>query len=295
MRIAYRDWNPSSESLDIVEKANDILEQYEAQGYELSLRQLYYQFVSRNWIPNTERSYKRLGNIISDARDSGMIDWDSITDRGRSLYGHTHYASGQSFVRQMAKRFYCDWWEGQDVRVQVWVEKDALANVVARACSPFDVDYFPCKGYMSASAIWEMARHMVNIGGDWLVIHLGDHDPSGIDMSRDIEDRLRLYSTPLDGEDRPSIEVRRIALNMDQVDQYGPPPNPAKVTDSRAADYMATYGDESWELDALEPSVIVSLIQEEIDSAISDMALFEERKQFQQDTRTKLSKIMIKS
>lgn len=286
MRIKYREWNPSLDSLKIVNSANVILDEYAEDGYELSLRQLYYQFVARDMIPNTERSYKRVGDIISKARDAGMIDWDAITDRGRSLYGHTHYASGEAFLQRMADRFHCDWWKGQDRQVQVWVEKEALADVVARAANAWDVAYFPCKGYMSSSAIWEMGRYMLATGGDWLVLHLGDHDPSGIDMSRDIEDRLNLYASPDDyEEDRPRIEVRRIALNFDQIEEYAPPPNPAKVTDPRACKYMATHGDQSWELDALEPGVIVELIEHHINDAVSDASLFQERRELQVDTR----------
>ncbi len=297
MLIKYKEWNPSGDSQAIVTKANEILEEYTEQGYDLSLRQLYYQFVARDLIPNTEKSYKKLGDIISKARDAGMIDWDLIKDRGRSLYGHTHYDSGEDFLEQMADRLHCNWWEGQDRHVQVWVEKEALANVISRAASAWDVDYFPCKGYMSSSSIWEMGRRMLLSGCDnWIVIHLGDHDPSGIDMTRDISDRLALYSCPMRGEnpfhyDEPEIEVRRIALNMDQIDEYNPPPNPAKITDTRARKYIAEYGDESWELDALEPSVIVKLIETHIQSAINDFDLFEKRKEYQNEIRQKLREV----
>lgn len=296
MKICYREWNPNSGTQAVVTTANEILDEYTEQGYHLSLRQLYYQFVARDLLPNTEKSYKRLGDIITKARDAGMIDWDLIQDRGRSLYGHTHYDNGEDFLNQMANRFHCNWWEGQDRRVQVWVEKEALSNVVHRAASAWDVDYFPCKGYMSASAIWEMGQLMLNSGhDDWLVLHLGDHDPSGIDMSRDIEDRLRLYSSQIFEDDNisPDIEVRRIALNMDQIEEYNPPPNPAKVTDSRADKYIAVHGAESWELDALEPSIIVELIESHIKGAITDMSQFKKRKKYQRDTRSKLCELQL--
>lgn len=80
-----------------------------------------------------------------------------------------------------------------------------------------------------------------------VILHLGDHDPSGIDMTRDISDRLELFGA--------DVEVKRIALNWDQIDEFTPPPNPAKLSDSRAGAYIAEYGDESWELDALEPTL----------------------------------------
>ena len=86
---------------------------------------------------------------------------------------------------------------------------------------------------------------------------MGDHDPSGIDMTRDIEDRLSLFGS--------ECEVRRIALNMDQINAFNPPPNPAKMTDSRASDYIHEFGNSSWELDALSPDQLNSLITDQID------------------------------
>lgn len=148
--------------------------------------------------------------------------------------------------------------------VEVWVEKEALGNVVERPCSEFRVPYMACKGYLSASQAWragERFEEAMDNGQNAVLIHLGDHDPSGIDMTRDNSVRLEVFA-------RQNVEVRRIALNMDQVRRYNPPPNPAKMTDTRANDYVARYGDESWELDALRPEVIDRLIRDEINSLI---------------------------
>lgn len=108
-----------------------------------------------------------------------------------------------------------------------------------------------------------------------VVLHLGDHDPSGIDMTRDIADRLALFSG--------GVEIKRLALNMDQVEQYSPPPNPAKTTDSRYIGYIDLYGDESWELDALEPSVMAGLIEDAVkqlrDDDVYEAVLAEEEQE----------------
>jgi hypothetical protein len=98
-------------------------------------------------------------------------------------------------------------------------------------------------------------------GKDKVILHFGDHDPSGMDMTRDIRDRLRLFGAG-------SVDVRRLALNMDQIEQYEPPPNPAKESDSRFENYLAEYGDESWELDALEPDVLAKIVSDELDTII---------------------------
>lgn len=295
-KIRYVDWRPSAKSIQLVKQANEILAEYAKQGYDLTLRQLYYQFVARDLLPNKQASYDMLGEVVSQARDAGLIDWDQIKDRGRSLRGLPHWTDGNDFIQSVAPQYNHDLWLGQPVRVQVWVEKDALSGIVARAANRWDCTYFANKGYVSASSIWEAAQGMLNASnGDagirrWVVLHLGDHDPSGLDMSRDIEERLRLYCTPWrDGYVRPSVEVRRIALNMDQVEQYDPPPNPAKVTDSRFKTYQEEYGDESWELDALEPSVLVDLISKEIEGEIVDALAFAARQRTQATVRSQLA------
>jgi hypothetical protein len=266
--IQYRDCNFKDDRRALIDRANDIIDTYRSQGYTLTLRQLYYQFVSRDLIPNTERSYKNLGSAISDARDAGLIDWEAIEDRGRGVKAWLIDEDEKSVLDMIEYRFAMDFWQRQNCYVEVWVEKDALSSVIERACRKRSVPYMACKGYLSASEAWRAGQRFedaADMGAERLVmIHLGDHDPSGIDMTRDNADRLQLYSRGAD------IDVRRIALNMDQVRQYDPPENPAKVTDTRAADYIRKYGHSSWELDALEPSVLEALIEREVSDLIDE-------------------------
>lgn len=150
-------------------------------------------------------------------------------------------------------------WEGQPNYVEVWVEKDALVDIVGQACYPLDTPFFSCRGYTSQSEMWSAAQRFIrqNRNRDHCyIIHLGDHDPSGIDMTRDIQERLEMFGA--------DVFVKRVALTMEQIGTYNPPPNPAKITDSRCSKYMEEFGDESWELDALEPKVITELIKSEV-------------------------------
>lgn len=266
-KLEYEPKNFRSGALAIIAQAENIIEIYSAQGFSLTLRQLYYQFVARALIPNTEQSYTRLGNIISDARRAGMIDWDAIVDRTRYLRRLSSWNKPQSILESAKNSYHRDLWETQDKRIEVWIEKDALVGVIEEICQNNDVPFFSCRGYVSDSEMWSCAmrslRHKEN-GQDVLILHLGDHDPSGIDMTRDIADRLELFM--FGGE----IEVRRIALTMAQIEEINPPPNPAKITDSRYEKYVEQYGTESWELDALEPQYIVNLIRDEIESERDD-------------------------
>jgi hypothetical protein len=283
--IEYTPKRFNAQHVDIIRQANEIITRFAGQGYDLTLRQLYYQFVAGDLFPeswqnpttgstNNVQSYKKLGTIISDARRAGLIDWDTIVDRTRIMRTQNAWAGPESIVRACANQFNTDLWAGQPTRVQVWVEKDALIGVLEVACGPWHCSYMSCRGYTSDSTIWAAARAMMGVvrsGQNVLILHLGDHDPSGIDMSRDIRDRLELFA----GRQAGSIEVKRIALNMDQVEQYGPPPNPAKETDSRYAGYQELYGDESWELDALNPDTITELIAVEM-RAVIDQAAWDE-------------------
>lgn len=257
-KICYVEKNFRSDSLALIDKINSVIEEYESQGYSLTLRQCYYQLVARGIIPNNERSYKNTGNLINDARLAGLIDWHAIEDRTRNLQRLSHWHSPKSIIESASYQYRRDIWENQDYYVEVWVEKEALANVVGRVADELDVPYFCCRGYVSQSEMWSASqrfRHKQDEGKDVVLIHLGDHDPSGIDMSRDIEERLTLF-----GVDSFMFNFRRIALNMEQIEEFAPPPNPAKLTDSRCGKYIEKYGYESWELDALEPKVIHDLI-----------------------------------
>lgn len=253
----------NKEHLSIVAQANTIITEYQAQGFVLTLRQLYYQFVSRDLIKNTQKDYKRLGSIINDARLAGLIDWSALEDRTRNLAALAHWTDPTQIIESCASQFRVDLWAGQQHHVEVWIEKDALVGVIEGVCQEYDVPFFSCRGYTSQSEMWEAGQRLLRYRKHQqppVILHFGDHDPSGIDMTRDIEERLSLFMG--------GLEVRRMALNFDQVEEYQPPPNPAKISDPRAGVYIVNHGDESWELDALEPAVIADLIRQEIETLI---------------------------
>ena len=260
-KITYEAKDFTASTLATIGQAGAIITEYEEQGFRLTLRGLYYKLVVRNLIRNTDREYKRLGGIISDARRAGLIDWQSIEDITRNLRSNSAWDSALDMMKTAHDLYHQDLWATQPVRFEVWIEKDALVGFIAEVCQQLDVPYFSCRGYVSDSAMWQAAirvRRHNEAGQRVIMLHLGDHDPSGIDMTRDIRDRIDMLSL------RGNFEVDHIALSMAQVDEQGPPPNPAKVTDSRYEGYVATYGDDSWELDALEPAFIVGLIEEAV-------------------------------
>jgi hypothetical protein len=308
------------ERMAVIDAANAICEQYAAQGLVLTLRQLYYQFVARDLVPNEQREYDRLGDICRDARMAGLMDWDHLIDRTRNLQGWKSYRGPEEAVDELAQHYQRDMWATQKKRIEVWIEKDAAIGVVEGVCAANRVPYFSCRGYTSMSEMHDAAQRIrwhIEQGERVTILHVGDHDPSGLDMSRDIEDRLRTFIsrdwaglhlgtgrwTRRDikssmqtwmaehGNDHVSLgtspwSVKRIALNLDQIEMYDPPPNPAKQSDGRFRRYVQETGlDESWELDALEPSVLSGLIQDEVDALRDDTVWAEADLQMETDRK----------
>jgi len=286
MKINYRTRSTAfkSDAAAVLAQADAICQDYNRQGYRLTLRQLYYRFIATDAFPesrmdpdlgtkNTFQNYKWLQGLIVQGRENGMIDWNHIEDRGReSAGGDGGWDDPADAMDSIARQYRISHWDGQPEHVEVWVEKDALTDVIARAASPLNVSYTACKGSPSASLVHESARRLANIEMDesrsTTVLYLGDHDPTGLDIPRDIQERFWRYGS--------KCHVERIALNLDQVQQYDPPPNFAKETDSRYARYVEEYGTDCWELDALEPAVLVDLVTSEIEARL-DRSLYDER------------------
>lgn len=255
-QIQYIEKRFSPSSLKTIAQAIAIIEDYTKQGYDLTLRQLFYQFVARDLIPNKVQEYNRLGDIINNARLAGLIDWNQIVDRVRKLQGNPHWTSPQDIIEGAAKAYGIDKWADQDFRPEVWIEKNALIGVIEGICRGLDVPYLACIGYNSQSEMWRASRRIlrsIEKKQTPVIFHLGDHDPSGRDMTFDILRRMKVFLA--------DVKVERLALNMDQIQEHKPPPNPAKLTDPRAMAYIAEFGNESWELDALDPISIRALVE----------------------------------
>lgn len=257
MKQQFKDINFSAKSLSLITQCNKIIRDYQAQDLRLTLRQLYYRLVAANVIPNVDRSYKNLGSLLNDARLAGMVDWAAIEDRHRSLEIPSEWASVSDLVDAACRSFRLPRWEGQRSYVELWVEKDALAGVLEplanEAHAPLQVN----RGYSSVTFLYNAAsrlRAKRREGHENLVIgYIGDHDPSGEDMVRDIRDRLALFGA--------DVDVRKLALTTAQVEEYAPPENPVKLSDSRATGYRERFGDSSWEADALPPETLAEIVR----------------------------------
>ena len=307
MKIRYEHRSFTDAGLDVVQQADAICTAYARQGLRLTLRQLYYRFIATDAFPDTryftdgrrtpgnpegtgtkncQQNYKWLGDLIADGRVAGLVDWEHIEDRGReSSGGDAGWHDPADALDSIARQYGITHWDGQAEHVEVWVEKDALIDVIARAAVPLDVSYTACKGSPSHSLVHDAALRMrmhERRGQKTRILYLGDHDPTGLDIPRDIQDRLYLFGS--------GCYVERIALTMEQVQQYDPPPNYAKATDSRFAAYVEAYGTDCWELDALEPQVLTDLVDSKIRAHL-DEGLRQVRIEQQEEERAELSAV----
>lgn len=286
MRERFKNVNFKAESRERIDQANEIIAEYQAQGLTLTLRQLYYQFVSRNIIPNVERSYKNLSSLLNDARMAGLVDWSAIEDRVRVPRRASEWRSISDLVESAVEAFRLPRWADQDYYAELWVEKDALAGVLEPLGDEYHVTVMVNRGYSSASAMYDSSKRFIRKRDKSCVLfYLGDFDPSGEDMVRDIRDRLTTFEA--------DVEVTKIALTQAQIDQYDPPPNPAKTSDPRAAEFIAKNGATSYEVDALPPDVLQSVIRKALDGVL-DRALYDDVIEREEEGKAKLVKAAAK-
>jgi hypothetical protein len=286
----------------LVVMCTQVIDDFQRQGLRLTLRQLYYQLVTVNAIPNTLKSYKRLGSIVSDARMTGRLPWDALEDRVRQVKRPAEWENISELIESALYSFRLPRLQGQESYPELWCEKDALAGVLAPIAKEYHVPLMINRGYSSSSAMWEAAGRIDErcrdedgiIISDPVILYLGDMDPSGEDMVRDVSDRLnkflRGFVDPeeevdeledLDDFDRLSpsgwstdvygsveVSVVKVALTQTQIKKFNPPPNPAKVSDSRAATYIEKHGESSWEVDALPPSALQAIVRTALENVL---------------------------
>jgi hypothetical protein len=274
MKEQFIDASFRQDTLSLIDQVNRVLDQYRRLGYDLTVRQVYYQLVAKDLIPNNPKSYNRLKSVVSKGRKAGLIDWDMIVDRTRQVVIPPHWDSPADIVESAARSFRIDKWLGQPNHVEVMVEKEALAGILEPVCRDLDIPFTANKGYSSDSAMYRAGKRIrrkhLNEDKTIFILYLGDHDPSGMDMDRDIFDRLEMF-----GE--LGLEVERLALLMRQIETMDVPENPTKMSDSRAEGYVALFGDSSWELDAVEPTELARLVNEAV-SGLRDEDLWNEAK-----------------
>lgn len=262
-------WSASTQNL--LAHIQRITSAYMKQGITMTLRQLYYQLVAQDIIPNADEIYKRIGTLVTDAKYNGFLDWNALEDRGRPQSMSSQWDNVKSLVESAIAAYRLPRWKDQPFYVELFTEKDALSSVLQPLCEKYHIRLVVNKGYTSSSVMYELGKRVkrkLKAGKIVKLLYLGDHDPSGLDMLRDIEDRLTEMLEKGSEYTYSGFKIIPVALTRKQIEEFNPPPNPAKITDPRAKWYLCEHGDVSWEVDALKPEDMIRIVEAAIQKQI---------------------------
>lgn len=272
-------WETTAEKL--FSQIDDIVNYYISIRIKLTNRQLYYQLVGKDLIPNRSKVYKKVCSFLTDTRYAGMVDWTAIEDKEREPTKPSEWDSVSSLISSAVYQYRLPRWKDQDHYVEMYCEKKAGINTLKPIAEKYHIYFGFNKGYSSASAMYDLAKRVkeqIEDGKKAIILYFGDHDPSGLDMVNDITKRITEFLTkgeePLDhledydfssDEDNlPYFQVIPVSLTMEQIKKYNPPPNPAKLTDPRAKKYIEEFGDVSWELDSIDALELRKIAEESV-------------------------------
>jgi hypothetical protein len=282
--MARRVTRPQAKTLALIAEVNGILGEYDC---AVTLRQLFYRLVARLVLPNTRAAYQSLSSHLTSARAAGLVDARRIVDHVRGTIRVGCWESPAELLHAAVTQYRREKWATQPHHVEVWCEKDAVVSVLRPVTDALEVTLYPCRGYSSFSALLEAAdrlRSAMAFGRSPRVIYLGDFDPSGQDMPRDIRDRLA-------GDYDIDVALEVVALTRDQIEEHGLPRMMTKGSDSRAARFVESNGDIAVELDALPPDVLADLTRASVLRFLDKSAFRREQEQEERD-RDRLSSVL---
>jgi hypothetical protein len=248
-------------SLDLIEAMHKAAEA----AYPITGRGIGYKLFTAGLIPSMETGQmQRVYRLLKEARERGMIPWEWIVDETRELERSPSWDDPAAFVRTVSRAYRRDHWNHQPVRVEVWSEKGTIRGVLAPVLNQYGVGFRVMHGFGSATTGYDVSQD--DDGRDLIVLYVGDYDPSGMCMSEhDLPKRFEKY----DGD---HIELKRIALRREHLDSLPSFPATDKKKDKRYTWFVRNFGDQCWELDALDPNDLRDLVDEAIKSEIEPVA-----------------------
>jgi len=263
-------------TIDLIQLAAAIL----AQEHPMTVRQLYYQLVVRQAIENSQSAYNRVGRAMVAARLEGAVPWEHIEDRTRRPRSVSMWDDLADFGETIRRAYRRDVWNTQPALLEAWLEKDALSGIFEDVLRPYGVTLNVGKGYDGWSSIHGAAARWgaadgTDGGPAVSIIYFGDHDPSGEDMLRSLQERLAQLGS------HPTFE--KVAILHEDIDLYNLPPDFAKTSDTRHAGFVAEHGDATVELDALPVAILRQRLTRAVESRMDLKALAAVRRQEKRD------------
>ena len=263
----------------IIDEAYDILSSF----HPMTVRQVYYQLVSRLVIENNRSRYQAVSDALVDARQENIIPWDWIEDRLRRPHIYGGYNNLAQFASIAQYQYQRDVWATQPLNLEIWLEKDALSGVFIDVIRNYRVTLNVGRGYDGWSSIHNAAERFKKTDKMTTILYFGDFDPSGEDMVRSLRARLEALDC--------SPEVIKVGLTLDDIQRYKLPPNLTKSSDTRQSAFVAKNGDISVELDALPANILQARIKEEVER-YTDLGKLEEVKKLEKEERERLVKVL---
>ena len=250
-----------AKTVAILEVAQAVL----AEHHPMTVRQVYYQLVSRQVIENNRGQYQEVSNALVDARKDGLIPWDWIEDRLRRPREVAMWDDVADFADTARRAYRRNVWATQDRLVEVWLEKDALSGIFEDILNGYGVTLNVGRGYDGWDSIHNAAQRYQDWGGKVTILYFGDFDPSGRDMVRSLIERVGFFET--------CPEMTICAILREDIERFNLPPDFAKVTDTRRTAFVEKHGDIAVELDALPMGELQRRIRAEVEKRLDLDAL----------------------
>ena len=275
----------TSKRKKLIKNIDNIIQSYTEAGMQITVRQVYYQCVSKNLIPNNANQYNKIVDLVADGRLHGLIDWAAIEDRTRYKRANAHWDSPEEIIQSAIESYKIDTRKTQPVYLEAWIEKDSLVSILEDTCRSLDVPCFSCRGNPSITALHEASiRFAEHQDKKCIILYAGDHDPSGLNIPQVIQERFNDFCV--------DVDLRRIGITLEQIKELDLPPFPAKTTDGNYKKYVMTTGlIDSWELDALPPETLSALFRDNI-LALTDSHLWKQELDRQKRDKNRLAEML---
>lgn len=297
MIMARKQFTWTDRKLIKLDQIEEVLNEWR-KYWPLTLRQIYYQLVSKQIIQNKDSEYKSLSLFLKWARLDNKIPWNAMEDRVRSSYHSSGYDNKIQFINSEFENFLTGYYRHlistQDVHIEVWIEKDALSSIFSRITKKYCISTIVCRGFSSVTFLNDYKDRISQNGKQPIMLYFGDFDPSGMEMLESMEITL------LDEMGAGNISFKRIALTKEDINFYNLPHDPSAVkkSDSRYNKFVEKYGEYAVELDALDPDVleqkIVNAIENELDMAKFQIQVEQQDRDFDEidDLRNKVNEML---
>lgn len=280
----FAPWAPSDESLALVDQIEGVLNEYRVH-LPLTMRQVFYRLVGSQDYAKTERDYKRLLEVANRARRAHLLRFADIRDDGVTIekpYCFTSLEAARDNLVDHAEAYNRDRQEGQEQRLMVFCEAGGMVPQLVRVCRPYSIPVQSAGGFDSSTAKHALAQQLAK-DGSTLILHIGDHDPSGVHIFSSLAEDVTAFASVLGGD----VEFRRHAVTPEQVLTLGLEPAPAKATDNRSFEGIGGDPNATVQAEAIPPDILARDLKAAIEEHM-EMGIYEDLIEAEEEERDRL-------